>query len=142
MTHAEVLALNDDGHALRLKMRLNRIGHLRRELLLDLQALSEGVDDPGQLLDLDLTLDDGARVRVTAKIVRVQHPHGGKVGGVGAAPKDAPRENLTTDPYYTRGLRTVLFFDSEPTSLTAIEILPWRTGGQGFVDQATEKPPP
>ena len=66
----------------------------------------------------------------------------GFVGGVGAAPKDAPRENLTTDPYYTRGLRTVLFFDSEPTSLTAIEILPWRTGGQGFVDQATEKPPP
>ena len=33
------------------------------------------------------------------------------------------------------------FFHLVP-SLTAIEILPWRTGGQGFVDQATEKPPP
>jgi hypothetical protein len=39
----------------------------------------------GQLLDLDLTLDDGARVRVTAKVVRVQHPQWGKMGGVGVA---------------------------------------------------------
>lgn len=38
-----------------------------------------------QLLDLDLTLDDGARVRVTAKVVRVQHPQWGRVGGIGVA---------------------------------------------------------
>ncbi len=66
----------------------------------------------------------------------------GFVGGVGAAARDAPRKNLTTDPYYTRGLRTVLFFDREPTSLTEIEILPWRTGGEGFVEQATDEPQP
>jgi hypothetical protein len=66
----------------------------------------------------------------------------GFVGGVGAAPKEAPRENLTTDPYYTRGLRLVLVFDSEPTPLTGIEILPWRTPGQGFMQQANEEPLP
>jgi hypothetical protein len=32
----------------------------------------------------------------------------GLVEGVGAAPKSAPRESLTTDPYYTDGYRRVL----------------------------------
>jgi hypothetical protein len=46
------------------------------------------------------------------------------VAGVGAAPKSAPRFNLTGDPYYTAGMRTVLFFDHTPTSLKDIEVLP------------------
>src|SRR5262245_55179334 len=37
----------------------------------------------GQILDLDLALDNGAHVRVTAKVVRTQHPQWGRVGGVG-----------------------------------------------------------
>jgi hypothetical protein len=49
----------------------------------------------------------------------------GYVGGVGAAPKGAPRRNLTTDPYYTNGLRAVLFFDRVPTPINAIEFMPW-----------------
>jgi hypothetical protein len=47
------------------------------------------------------------------------------VGGVGAATRDAPKRNLTTDPYYTRGLRAVLFFDSHPTALSQIEYVRW-----------------
>jgi hypothetical protein len=47
------------------------------------------------------------------------------VSGVGAAPKDAPRRNLTRDPYYTGGVRVVLFFDRAPTSLVDIEFIPW-----------------
>jgi hypothetical protein len=49
----------------------------------------------------------------------------GFVTGVGAAPKRAPRSNLTTDPYYTDGLRGVLIFDADPTSLDEIHFLPW-----------------
>ena len=49
----------------------------------------------------------------------------GYVKGVGAAPKSAPRGNLTTDPYYTDGLRVVLVFDRQPTSLDAVEFFPW-----------------
>ncbi|MNW08455.1 hypothetical protein D3C71_2052370 [compost metagenome] len=45
----------------------------------------------------------------------------GFVKGVGAAPQSAPRENLTTDPYYTDGLRCVLVFDHTHTSLAEIE---------------------
>lgn len=59
----------------------------------------------------------------------------GFVKGVGAAPKSAPRGNLTTDPYYTDGLRCVLVYDHQPTSLAAIEIFPWEglynKAGQG-----------
>jgi hypothetical protein len=47
------------------------------------------------------------------------------VKGVGAAPAAEPRQNLTTDPYYTIGMRAVLMFDKRPTSLTEIEPLNW-----------------
>jgi hypothetical protein len=50
------------------------------------------------------------------------------VEGVGPAPKSTPRFNLTRDPYYTEGMRTVLFFDHAPTSLKDIEIRPWAGG--------------
>lgn len=66
----------------------------------------------------------------------------GLVGGVGAASKESPRRNLTTDPYYTNGFRFVLVFTSTPTSLTEIEILPWEHPGGGFVEQATKGSPP
>ncbi len=59
----------------------------------------------------------------------------GFVKGVGAASTSAPRENLTTDPYYTDGLRAVLIFDGRPTSLTEIEFLPWEGGEGGFVER-------
>ena len=36
-----------------------------------------------QTLELELALDNGRRVRVGAKVVRVQHPQWGRVGGVG-----------------------------------------------------------
>src|SRR4029434_8290574 len=56
----------------------------------------------------------------------------GKIGyvkGAEAAPKSAPRGNLTTDPYYTDGLRSVLVYDRQPTSLAAVEFFPWEAAG-------------
>lgn len=38
-----------------------------------------------QLLDLNLTLANGRSCRVTAKVVRIQYPQWGRVGGVGVA---------------------------------------------------------
>lgn len=60
----------------------------------------------------------------------------GFVKGVGAAPKSAPRGNLTTDPYYTDGLRCVLVYDHQPTSLAAIEVFPWE-GAYNKAEQGT-----
>ena len=49
----------------------------------------------------------------------------GYVGGVGPAPASAPRRNLTGDPYYTDGLRAVIFLSNQTTSIGKIERLPW-----------------
>ena len=45
----------------------------------------------------------------------------GFVKGVGPTLQSAPRENLTTDPYYTDGYRQLLIFDLHPSSLSEIE---------------------
>jgi LssY C-terminus len=49
----------------------------------------------------------------------------GYVAGVGPAPASAPRKNLTGDPYYTDGLRAVIFLSNQTTSIGKIERLPW-----------------
>ena len=47
----------------------------------------------------------------------------GYVTGVGAAPYEKPRANLTGDPYFTDGLRIVLFTPSEPVDISEIEVI-------------------
>ena len=49
----------------------------------------------------------------------------GFVKGVGAAMASAPRTNLTGDPYYTDGLRLVLFLSNQTKRLTETTRLPW-----------------
>ena len=47
------------------------------------------------------------------------------VKGVGAAPMSKPRGNLTGDPYFTNGLRTVLWVCGDPVDLEDVEFLEW-----------------
>jgi len=47
------------------------------------------------------------------------------VKGVGAVPRDQPRANLTGDPYFTDGLRAVLFFEARPRTLQEVQYLNW-----------------
>lgn len=49
----------------------------------------------------------------------------GYVGGVGETRGDEPRLNLSGDPYYTDGLRAVLFFEPRPVSLSQMDFLDW-----------------
>jgi hypothetical protein len=49
----------------------------------------------------------------------------GYVDGVGATPASAPRTNLTGDPYYTDGLRAVVFLSNQTIPVGAIGRLPW-----------------
>jgi hypothetical protein len=51
----------------------------------------------------------------------------GYVDGVGVAPASVPRPNLTGDPYYTDGLRAVLFLSNQTTPLGDIDRLAWET---------------
>jgi len=48
------------------------------------------------------------------------------LGGVGAAPIDQPRGNLTGDPYFTDGYRLVLWVTSRPVDIADIELVIWR----------------
>ena len=50
----------------------------------------------------------------------------GYLDGVGAAPASHPRSNLTGDPYYTDGLRAVVFLANQTVSLGDIDRLPWQ----------------
>ena len=47
------------------------------------------------------------------------------VGGVGEAPIESPRPNLTGDPYFTDGLRLVMWIASKPTDLENIGYENW-----------------
>jgi LssY C-terminus len=50
----------------------------------------------------------------------------GLVAGVGVSTLTTPRVNAGGDPYFTDGLRAVLFIASEPVPITEIEWLDWR----------------
>ena len=52
------------------------------------------------------------------------------VEGVGAVPLSAPRPNLTGDPYYTDGLRAVIFLSDQTIQLENAERLPWEVPQQ------------
>jgi hypothetical protein len=47
------------------------------------------------------------------------------VKGVGPVPISEPRGNLTGDPYFTDGLRAVLWVSSDPVAMEAVEIVEW-----------------
>lgn len=49
----------------------------------------------------------------------------GYIGGVGAATAAQPRYNYTHDPYFTDGLRVVLFVSQDYVSPDKLELLPW-----------------
>ena len=69
---------------------------------------------------------DEARTYIMMDLVRSQYV--GRVAyvkGVGAATLDSPRFNYTNDPYYTDGLRVVLFLAEEPHNYQEIEWLEW-----------------
>jgi hypothetical protein len=84
---------------------------------------------------IDPDVDEAARALLEDVVYSQALQAWGRVAGVGAVAKSAPRENLTTDPYYTIGSRLVLVFNTAPRSLTDITFLPWE-GGKGFIGTA------
>jgi len=48
-------------------------------------------------------------------------------GGVGAAPPEAPRQNLTGDVYFTDGRRVVVWLTDTPTTILDIQYIGWET---------------
>jgi len=61
----------------------------------------------------------------------------GYLSGVGRIKREAPKINLVGDPYYTDGLRAVLFFEPRPYDLSEIELLKWEIPPALFTDTNT-----
>ena len=71
--------------------------------------------DPNVDETREYLIEDLAYAQSLAKI--------GFVRGFEPAPYDEPRTNLTGDPYFTDGLRVVMFLSAEPTAISELEIL-------------------
>jgi len=79
------------------------------------------VDETREFLLEDLAFSQGLRAF-------------GYMGGVGPAPYDEPRGNLTGDPYFTDGRRVIMWLSGEPVGVDEIERLdlsPYLTGAVG-----------
>ena len=72
---------------------------------------------------------DEARDYVTDNLMAARRASRvGFVGGVGAAPPQAPRKNLTGDPYFTDGLRSIIVLSRTSTDALFFD---WEPGGNG-----------
>ena len=93
------------------------IGQISRDIGVRLtwKTITTHKIDPDVDETREYLLEDIAYAQSLAKL--------GYVKGVGAAPYDDPRGNLTGDPYFTDGLRVVLFVSEEPSSISEIEVL-------------------
>jgi LssY C-terminus len=83
---------------------------------------------------IDPDVDEARRYFVEDMVYSQALARHGYVKGVGAVTRDAPRMNLVGDPFYTDGLRVVLFFEPRPYSLAEIELLKWERPS-GYIEQ-------
>lgn len=60
-------------------------------------------------------------------------------GGVGEAPEESPRQNLTGDVYFTDGRRVVMLLTDVPTNILQIQFVEWEAGE--FAGEWTAEPP-
>jgi hypothetical protein len=74
---------------------------------------------------IDPDIDDARHALVEDLLFSQALAKVGWVHGVGRATPSRPRENLTGDPYYTDGLRTVLFIEKGPISMNQIQAIDW-----------------
>jgi hypothetical protein len=56
----------------------------------------------------------------------------GFVKGAPVVTKETPRMNLVGDPFYTDGLRVVLFFEPRPYTLSEIKMLEWEIPSKSY----------
>jgi len=74
---------------------------------------------------IDPDIDEARNALVEDLLFSQTIARAGFVKGVGRATPSRPRENLTGDPYFTDGLRVVLFIDPGPISMNQIQAIDW-----------------
>ncbi len=96
------------------------IGQISRDIGVRLtrRTITTHKIDPDVDETREFLLEDLAYAQALAKFAYVE--------GVGAAPMDAPRGNLTGDPYFTDGYRVVLWVASKPVAINDVQVIDWR----------------
>ena len=74
---------------------------------------------------IDPDIDDARDVLILDLVFMQSLAAYGYVTGVGAATPDEPRGNLTGDPYFTDGLRAVLFLSEDRVPLEELRYIEW-----------------
>jgi hypothetical protein len=87
-----------------------------------------GCDIPGMAIDGDI--DETREFLLQDLLLSGSLTGIGYVSGVGAATREEPRYNYTLDPYYTDGLRLVLFMSKDYASPDDVEFVPWNWPGE------------
>jgi len=83
---------------------------------------------------IDPDVDEARRYFVEDMVYSQALANHGYVKGVGVVAREEPRMNLVGDPFYTDGLRVVLFFEPRPYSLAEIGQLQWERPS-GYIEQ-------
>ena len=108
---------------LRFKDKPIWIGQISRDIGVKLTLKSPTIST--HVIDPDV--DEARRYLIEDLIYSQALAILGYVEGVGAVSEDAPRMNLVGDPWFTDGLRAVMFFEPRPHSLSDVEFLLWDT---------------
>lgn len=74
---------------------------------------------------IDPEVDETRQYLLQGLLARGLAPTFGYTTGVGPAPRDAPRLNLTDDPYFTDGLRLLVVVSRDPVPHEAVVRLDW-----------------
>jgi len=83
---------------------------------------------------------DGARYALIEDLIYSQMlAKLGFVKGVGLARPSNPRTNLTDDPYFTDGYRTILILERGPLALNQVQSLDWETPNTFKIGNAGER---
>ncbi len=72
---------------------------------------------------IDPDVDEARRYLVEDLVYSQAMARIGFVKGVGEVKRDAPRFNLVGDPYFTDGLRAVMFFEPRPYTLGDLDMI-------------------
>jgi hypothetical protein len=91
---------------------------------------------------IDPMVDEARQFVLESLLARLRIRQFGFVRAAPAAPRDAPRTNLTGDPYITDGLRLVVFLASRPVRTEDVSNLGWEKTDRGPIEfgQSGESP--
>jgi hypothetical protein len=87
---------------------------------------------------IDPMVDESRQFMLESLLLRFRVKDFGFTRAADPAPPSKPRHNLTGDPYFTDGLRLVIFLSAEPVAAEQVRNLGWERTKQGPIEFSRE----